>query len=157
MESILLSRTGAAALTAATALAEVWTEDESHAALRAQEIAQRKSLPAPFVAKLLVQLSARGLVTGARGRGGGYKLARPPSEISLFDVVAPLERWSETSMCPFRRSLCSAGAGDHCPLHEAIYALRDQALAILKQTALGSFRKAEGPTMPMRKGTGKRR
>ncbi|HEY3447649.1 MAG TPA: Rrf2 family transcriptional regulator [Myxococcales bacterium] len=150
MESLLLSRTGAAALTAATALAEVWTEDESHGALRAQEIAARKGLPAPFVAKLLVQLSARGIVTGSRGRGGGYRLARPPAQITLFDVVGPLERWSEATMCPFQRKLCSAGR--HCPLHDEIRSLHDSAVRMLKQTALGAFR--AGPAASKRRKPG---
>ncbi|MGC4118662.1 MAG: Rrf2 family transcriptional regulator [Myxococcales bacterium] len=154
MESLLLSRTAAAAVTAVTALAEAWTEDESHGALRAQEIAERKGLPAPFVAKLLVQLSSRGLVTGARGRGGGYRLARPPEEITLYDVVAPLERWSEATICPFQRRLCTASS--NCPLHDDILALHERALAILKQTALGAFReqgkaKASTPKPAVRK------
>ncbi|MBI5543640.1 MAG: Rrf2 family transcriptional regulator [Deltaproteobacteria bacterium] len=138
MESLLLSRTGAAALAATTALAEAWTEDESHGALRAQEIAERKSLPPPFVAKLLVQLSARGLVTGARGRGGGYRLARPPAKISLFDVVGPMERWSEAAMCPFQRRLCASGG--RCPLHDEIRALHVSATRILEKTTLDAFR-----------------
>ena len=95
------------------------------------------------MAKLLVQLSARGLVTGARGRGGGYRLARPPAQITLFDVVGPMERWSESAMCPFQRKLCASGR--RCALHDQIRTLHESAVRMLKKTALGAFHVGPAP------------
>lgn len=59
------------------------------------ELAERTKVPAHYLAKVLQQLATAGLVTGRRGVGGGYKLARGPEEIKLIEIVrcvSPLRR-----------------------------------------------------------------
>jgi Rrf2 family transcriptional regulator, iron-sulfur cluster assembly transcription factor len=68
------------------------------------EIAQRQSLPAPYLEKLLIELRRAGLVVSVRGSQGGYQLARSPAKISVGQVLEALEEWIE----PFP----SGGAGD---------------------------------------------
>jgi Rrf2 family transcriptional regulator, iron-sulfur cluster assembly transcription factor len=51
-------------------------------------IAQRQSLPAPFLEKLLIELRKAGLVYSIRGVQGGYQLAKSPAAISLGDILA---------------------------------------------------------------------
>ncbi len=55
------------------------------------QIAERQSIPKQYLDQLLLMLKKAGLVESVRGRQGGYQLARPPREITLFDVVAALE------------------------------------------------------------------
>jgi len=62
-------------------------------------IAQRQDIPAPYLEKLLIEMRRAGLVESIRGSQGGYRLARPPAEISLGqileavgEVVDPLPR-----------------------------------------------------------------
>jgi Rrf2 family protein len=50
-------------------------------------IAQRQDLPAPYLEKLLIELRRAGLVESIRGPQGGYRLARPPAEISLGQIL----------------------------------------------------------------------
>jgi Rrf2 family protein len=50
-------------------------------------IAQRQSIPAPYLEKLLIDLRRAGLVRSRRGVQGGYRLARPPRQISLGDIL----------------------------------------------------------------------
>jgi Rrf2 family protein len=50
-------------------------------------IAQRQDLPAPYLEKLLIELRRAGLVISLRGSQGGYQLARPPSQISLGQIL----------------------------------------------------------------------
>jgi Rrf2 family protein len=52
------------------------------------DIAQLGDVPPPYLAKVLQQLAASGLIRGRRGVGGGYMLAQPAGQIMLFDVVA---------------------------------------------------------------------
>jgi Rrf2 family nitric oxide-sensitive transcriptional repressor len=71
------------------------------------ELAERTRVPMHYLAKVLQQLAAGGLVTGRRGVGGGYKLARPPEDVRLIEVVrcvSPLRRDGVPSSPP---------AGDH--------------------------------------------
>ncbi len=50
-------------------------------------IAQRQSLPAPYLEKLLIEMRRAGLVTSVRGAQGGYQLARQPAQISLGQIL----------------------------------------------------------------------
>jgi len=50
-------------------------------------IAERHGLPDRFLVQILLQLKAAGLVASTRGAAGGYRLARPPAEVSLGQVM----------------------------------------------------------------------
>lgn len=50
-------------------------------------IAARQSLPAPYLEKLLIALRRSHLVSAVRGPQGGYQLAKPPSQISLGQIL----------------------------------------------------------------------
>jgi Rrf2 family protein len=54
------------------------------------EVAAAEGMSAPYVAKLLAVLRQAGLIESARGRAGGYRLARPATEIGLGSVIAAL-------------------------------------------------------------------
>ena len=78
------------AIAAVSRLSEVY--DGGATRLSASEIARDRGLQAPSVAKILTTLSQAGLVGGMPGPGGGYALARDPSEITVRDVFALFER-----------------------------------------------------------------
>ncbi len=54
------------------------------------EISQAEGISVPYVAKLMRLLRDGGLVTSERGQSGGYRLARPASEISAAEGLAAL-------------------------------------------------------------------
>jgi Rrf2 family protein len=54
------------------------------------EIAAAEGLSHPYVAKLLAVLRQGALIESVRGRAGGYRLARPPSAITLGAVLRVL-------------------------------------------------------------------
>ena len=56
-----------------------------------KEIAERTSLPQPYLEQILLSVKGAGLVRSKRGVGGGYVLARPPRDITLADIVAAVE------------------------------------------------------------------
>jgi Rrf2 family iron-sulfur cluster assembly transcriptional regulator len=56
-----------------------------------KEIAERTSLPQPYLEQILLSVKGAGLVRSKRGVGGGYVLAYPPEEITLADIVAAVE------------------------------------------------------------------
>jgi Rrf2 family protein len=81
-----------------------------------QEIAERQSIPGPFLAKIISQLSLSGLVTTYRGAGGGVKLARPASDINLLQVIEALEGPIRLNRCVIEPSLCPRD--EFCPVHD---------------------------------------
>jgi len=50
-------------------------------------IATRQQLPAPYLEKLLIELRRAEIVHSVRGAHGGYYLAKPPSQISLSQIL----------------------------------------------------------------------
>src|SRR3954471_15578104 len=55
------------------------------------EIARAREIPAQFLEGLFAPLRRAGLLQSQRGVKGGYYFARPPSEISVLEVVQLLE------------------------------------------------------------------
>lgn len=56
-----------------------------------KEIAKRENISLKYLEQVINPLRAAGLVKSIRGSKGGYSLAKPPSEICLYDVVETLE------------------------------------------------------------------
>lgn len=56
-----------------------------------RDIAERTGLPQPYLEQILLALKGAGLVRSKRGVGGGYVLARDPSEITLAQVVSAVD------------------------------------------------------------------
>ncbi len=54
-------------------------------------LARVEAVPANFLAQILSELRNGGLITSRRGIAGGYALARPPDQISLYDIVVVIE------------------------------------------------------------------
>ena len=61
------------------------------AALPTSRLAEYHGVPAPYLAKSLQALAAAGIVTSWPGRHGGYRLARPATEITLLEVILAVE------------------------------------------------------------------
>lgn len=59
--------------------------------LNATTLAAETGIPLPTAQKLVGRLSAAGLLESARGAGGGVRLSRPPSSITLADIVEAVE------------------------------------------------------------------
>ena len=101
-------------------------------------IAQSRKLPRPLVAKVLTILSQTGVVEGSPGPGGGYRLTRPPEEVSLLDVVRHFEQVDAPAMCPLGPDWCGRETPD-CPLHDALIAIHERNLKRLEETHFGGF------------------
>ncbi len=52
-----------------------------------EQLAQAEAVPANFLAQILGELRDGGLIISKRGIQGGYALARPPEQISLYDIM----------------------------------------------------------------------
>lgn len=97
-----------------------------HGYASAQAIADQQAIPARYLEEIIGELRRAGLVVGKRGPRGGYRLARPPAEIAVADVLAAL-----VSPAP------EAGAG---LVHDEISLLVERAIDERLQTALGDLR-----------------
>lgn len=60
-------------------------------AVKLLDISTRQNLPIAYLEQLFRQLRIGGVVKSVRGPGGGYVLAKEPSEISMQDVFKSVE------------------------------------------------------------------
>ena len=56
-----------------------------------EHLAETEAVPANFLAQILLNLRDHGLISSRRGNRGGYTLARPAEEISLYDILMAVE------------------------------------------------------------------
>ena len=75
------------ALRALTELARMDTSDPVPIA----ELARRRDIPVQFLEQLFATLRRAGVLRSQRGVKGGYTFARPPSEITVLEVVELLD------------------------------------------------------------------
>jgi Rrf2 family transcriptional regulator, nitric oxide-sensitive transcriptional repressor len=92
----------------------VWLAEHRDRAQTTDEIARGMNIPAGYLSKVLQTLARARLVVSQRGLGGGFVLARPPSEISPLDVINAVDPIRRIEHCPVGRR---SHAGKFCPLH----------------------------------------
>lgn len=80
------------------------------AALSGEALAEFLGVPPPYMAKQLQALSRAGIVIAKRGAAGGYRLARPPESLSLWDVTAAIEGSAPSFRCTEVRQNGPCGA-----------------------------------------------
>ena len=59
--------------------------------LTSESLSLSQGLPAKFLESILNDMRRAGLLTSQRGPDGGYRLARPAAEITVADVIRPLD------------------------------------------------------------------
>ncbi len=71
-----------------------------------KDIAERQEVSKKYLEHLVTRLEADGLLRTVRGAGGGVALARPPSEITILDILCTLEGTLAPVECVDRPEVC---------------------------------------------------
>lgn len=80
------------------------------------QIAEDQRIPVTFLAKIISQLAAAGILRATRGAKGGVTLARPPHEINLLEIVEAIDGPVMLNHCTTDPSACPLG--DDCSVRE---------------------------------------
>lgn len=118
----MISQTAEYALRAMVYLAQ--EPDRSHTN---QQIARITRVPMGYLAKVLQNLSKAGLITSRRGLGGGFTLARPAEEVTIYEVVQAVDPIPRITSCPLK---LKAHQDKLCPLHQRL----DNAWELVEQS-----------------------
>ncbi len=97
------------------------------------EIAERHGISQSYLEQLFAALRRRGLVDGTRGPGGGYRLGRPKSEISVADVIDAVDETVDATRCGGQRN-CQDDHG--CLTHDLWEELSRQIRQYLSSVSL---------------------
>jgi len=95
----------------------------------AMSIAKAMGITYPFFIKVAHQLKQKGLLDTVQGRNGGYMLARPGGEISLYDVFLAIEGKLQINRCLEEDEFCSRDAVGACPIHDYLEELQASMVA----------------------------
>jgi Rrf2 family protein len=95
-----------------------------------KEIAERTTLPQPYLEQILLAVKGAGLVRSKRGVGGGYVLARDPARITLADIVSAVE--GPQLPLEEHRDHCEG----HCILQEVWVCVSDETRRFLETVTL---------------------
>lgn len=88
-----------------------------------QSVAEAIGAPRPFMAKILQKLAREGLLQSTKGPHGGFRLAHPPQETSLAQVVMAMDGKELFEGCGLGLPQCSEA--NPCPLHYQFLAIRN--------------------------------
>ena len=72
---------------ACAAVLELALNYDSETPIRVQDIAERQGIPMKFLFQIMQILKRTDIVRSRRGTDGGYVLTRPPSQITLGEVI----------------------------------------------------------------------
>ncbi|HXG99135.1 MAG TPA: Rrf2 family transcriptional regulator [Sphingomicrobium sp.] len=84
------------------------------ARLSAADISAETGVPLPTAQKLMGKLACAGLLTSARGAGGGFTLSRSVTEISLADIVEAVEGPIAMTQCAGSDEVSDCALDAHC-------------------------------------------
>jgi Rrf2 family cysteine metabolism transcriptional repressor len=109
--------------------------------VRIQAIADEQRIPKRFLEQILNDLKDAGVVTSRRGVQGGYRLARPPEDISLAEIIrhidgplAPVSCVSEKFYEP-----CTCPDESRCGIRSVMREVRDAVSDMLEGITLAEL------------------
>ncbi len=133
-----LSQRGEYALRAALVLG---LRHDAHGVVRIQTVADEQHIPKRFLEQILNDLKDARIVESRRGVQGGYRLARPPEQISLAEIVrhvdGPLAPVGCVSEGFYERCSCPDEA--RCALRSVMREVRDAIARVLEQLTVADL------------------
>lgn len=93
-----------------------------------QEVASRAGIPPDFLAKIVQQLAKTGIIEIVQGSKGGYRLVRPPTAVTMLDVIEAMIGEIYLNDCVARPASCANNPS--CTVHRVWLRAREQ----LRQT-----------------------
>jgi Rrf2 family protein len=102
-----------------------------------EEVSRAEKIPRSFLAKIFQDLARGGLVRSNRGAGGGFALARRPSQITVLEIIEAIEGEIVFQRCKLSKPDCGhVGGCALCGLYERA---QDGVKDVLSRTTLGAL------------------
>ena len=102
--------------------------------IQLKEISNRQGISLKYLEQIMIPLKKAQYVKGLRGAKGGYKLSKPPEEITVGGIVALLESGLPVTECSVNPEVCERS--EYCPTR-----------VLWKETADAMFEKLNAVTL----------
>jgi len=135
----LLSNKAQYALHALTYLGERFSDGP----IPIQLIAEKRKIPYKFLEAILLELRKNGILGSKAGKGGGYYLIKPPTEILLIQIIRASEGpvalltcvsknfYEPCRICPYLE--------EECPIRQTFLDIRNATLGVLEHKSLADL------------------
>jgi Rrf2 family iron-sulfur cluster assembly transcriptional regulator len=100
------------------------------------DISQRQGISLSYLEQLFSRMRKQGLVSSARGPGGGYRLSRDANDINIAEVIIAVDEKVSINRCEGRGDCNNGGP---CLTHELWCNLSDQIHDFLHGISLGNL------------------
>ena len=85
--------------------------------VKGKDLAEAIGTSTSFLAQVMTPLVREGWVESEPGRGGGYKTAKDPEEISVLELIEAVEGPTDSDVCALRGGPCNSV--EKCGIHDA--------------------------------------
>jgi len=102
-----------------------------------KEISRGISAPEHFLAKILQDLSRKGLIQSIKGPNGGFYVEQASKKNTLADIVKAIDGDKLFTGCGLGLKICSEK--NPCPLHDEFKVIRKKISQMLESTTVGEF------------------
>lgn len=92
---------------AVMAMADLALHGGVERAVPLQEVARRQEISLSYLEQLFARMRRAGLVSGVRGPGGGYRLARGAHLVTVAEIIAAVNE-------PIKATRCEEGSAKSC-------------------------------------------
>ena len=99
-------------------------------------ISERQSISLSYLEQLFSRLRKQGLVSSVRGPGGGYRIAKAHSEISVSDIITAVDEQIDATQCGGSENCHDDG---RCMTHELWASLNNKILEYLSGVSLADM------------------
>lgn len=109
-------------------------EHPETAAQSAKDVADAYGIPAQLLAKILQQLTKKGLLRSHAGMNGGYALAREASKISAYEVILAIDGPFFITSCTKGTKACELTPS--CTIKEPLARVNETIAGVLKSISI---------------------
>jgi Rrf2 family protein len=102
-----------------------------------KEISRGIGAPEHFLAKILQDLSRKGLIQSIKGPNGGFYVEQASRKNTLADIVKAIDGDKLFTGCGLGLKICSEK--NPCPLHDEFKVIRKKISQMLESTTVGEF------------------
>jgi len=101
------------------------------------EIAAMEKIPREFTAKVLKELCRTGFIRSRLGPHGGYRLAKPPDQMTVLEIMEALDGPLAINDCLAEPQFCGKTPG--CRMHRLFRRVNDSMKEILSKTTVADI------------------
>ena len=133
-----LSKRGEYGIRAMIRLASLYSPEDPTRPIQIQELGEMENIPKKYLEQILLALKNAGLLNSKRGLGGGYYLAKRPSEVNVGHIIRVLDGPLAPIRCVSSMAYepCDCPDERTCGLRLVMLEVRNKLSEILDNTTL---------------------